>query len=227
MLILSCRSVTGRRRSGRRGPFLLAALCFFCLAALPALAAVSADEARQCVLEAGRAVDGADAVAFERLVDVDGILEQALDIVVRRARQPATAAQLPPVLALLFSQAAQREGSVRALLLNETRAFVLNGVASGAFAGRSASGASAQGLLAPLFADASLGRKEVRQVGQPQRKGQDWLVPFVVRDGGNGESYAVTGRVAAAAGGVRLVAVENLEALIARLAEEGADAGSR
>ena len=56
------------------------------------------------------------------------------------------------MVALLFTQAASKEGNVRSLLLNETRAFVLNGISSGAFAGRKPSGNAAQGLLAPLFA---------------------------------------------------------------------------
>ena len=85
-----------------------------------------------------------------------------------------------PMVALLFTQAASKEGNVRSLLLNETRAFVLNGISSGAFAGRKPSGNTAQGLLAPLFADASTGRKEIKNVGQARRDGDGWLVPFVV-----------------------------------------------
>ena len=154
--------------AARRSPSRLAGLCrtavcltAVCLAvwglfACPAAQAAVTDP-RQCVLEAGRAVDAADTAAFERLVDVDSILEQALDIFVRQARAPQGAKDLPPMLALLFSQAASKDGAsgnVRSLLLSESRAFVLNGVASGAFAGRKVTGAEAQGLLAPLFADA-------------------------------------------------------------------------
>ncbi|MBQ9453809.1 MAG: hypothetical protein IJU65_11060 [Desulfovibrio sp.] len=194
---------------------LLCGLFFVCPTLLKA-----ADGPRQCILEAGRAVDNADATAFEQLVDVDAILEQALDIFVRRASNPQVARDLPPMLALLFTQAAQKQGSVRALLLNETRAFVLNGVASGAFAGRKPSGAAAQGLLAPLFANASTGRKEVRHVGQARRDGDGWLVPFVVHDGGNGESYDVTGRITGADGCLRLTSVVNIEALLEQVAAE-------
>ncbi len=182
-----------------------------------------AADARQCVLEAGKAVDAADTAAFDRLVDVDGILAQALDIFVRRARDPKDSQDLPPMLALLFSQAATKDGmggNVRALLLSESRAFIHNGIASGAFAGRALTGAAAQGLLAPLFADASTGRKEIREVGQARRDGQGWLVPFVLRDGGNGQSYPVLGRVTQGDAGLRLTGIDNMEALIQRLAVE-------
>ena len=114
------------------------------------------------------------------------------------------------MVALLFTQAAAKEGNVRSLLLNETRAFVLNGISSGAFAGKKPSGTAAQGLLAPLFADASTGRKEIKSVGQARRDGDGWLVPFVVHDGGNGESYDVTGRVTPVNGEMRLTSVANM-----------------
>jgi len=182
--------------------------------------ALAAADPRQCVLEAGAAVDKSDVTAFERQVDVDAILEQALNLFVRRAQDPEAAKDLPPMVALLFTQAAAKEGNVRSLLLNETRAFVLNGISSGAFAGKKPSGTAAQGLLAPLFADASTGRKEIKSVGQARRDGDGWLVPFVVHDGGNGESYDVTGRVTPVNGEMRLTSVANMESLLRKVAAE-------
>ena len=92
----------------------LVLLCLFLMAlclgfAAPSLAAGTAAAARQCVVQAGKAVDSADTAAFEKLVDMDGILAAALDIFVRRAKQPQAAAELPPMLAILFSQAASGE----------------------------------------------------------------------------------------------------------------------
>ena len=92
----------------------LVLLCLFlmtlCLGfAAPSLAAGTAAAARQCIVQAGKAVDSADTAAFEKLVDMDGILAAALDIFVRRAKQPQAAAELPPMLAILFSQAASGE----------------------------------------------------------------------------------------------------------------------
>ncbi|MBD5557590.1 MAG: hypothetical protein HDQ92_03255 [Desulfovibrio sp.] len=200
-------------------PSLLLAL----LAGLPTPAA--ADDAQapaRCLAEVGRAIDEADVAAFERQVDVDAILEQALDLVTQIMAQPETADRMPPLLALVFSQAAgYGGGTVRSLLKGEARAFILNGVASGAFAGRKPSGAGAGGLLAPLFADASLGRKEIREVGAAVPDGEGWLVPFVVHDAGNGQDYAVTGRFSPTETGCRLTSVANLPELVERIRQEG------
>ncbi|MBQ9405620.1 MAG: hypothetical protein IJU37_02655 [Desulfovibrio sp.] len=167
---------------------------------------------RTCIQDAGKAVEAADAKVFARLVDVDAILEQALNCLGRFARDRQKAREFPPMLALLFTQAAQE--NVRTLLLNEARAFVLQGIASGAFAGRKPRHVGTQGLLAPLFADVSTGRKEVRHIGQARWDGSGWLVPFVLHDWGNGESYDVTGRVISVDGGLRLVSLANMDAVI-------------
>ena len=182
--------------------------------------ALATTDPRQCILEAGSAVDKSDVGAFEKQVDVDAILEQALNLFVRRAQDPEAAKDLPPMVALLFTQAASKEGNVRSLLLNETRAFVINGISSGAFAGKKPSPTASQGLLAPLFADASTGRKEIKNVGQARRDGEAWLVPFVVHDGGNGESYDVTGRMTSVNGEMRMTSVANMESLLRKVAAE-------
>ena len=132
----------------------------------------------------------------------------------------AVSAVMTLMVALLFTQAAAKDGNVRGVLLSETKAFVLNGISSGAFAGRKPTGAAAQGLLAPLFADASTGRKEIKSVGQARADGSGWLVPFVVHDGGNGESYDVTGRVTKVDGQMRLTSVSNMESLLRKVAAE-------
>ncbi|MGE9985835.1 hypothetical protein [Desulfovibrio sp. SGI.169] len=203
------------------------ALSLLVFLALLSVASVRAADPRQCVADAGRAIDAADAAAFERLVDVDAILDEALTLFLRDAQKPEIAGQLPPLLAVMFSQAASGDSggnNLRTLLFSEARAFVINGVSSGAFAGRAPSG-GAQGLLAPLFADASTGRKEIRRIGQARPDNQGWLVPFVVHDAGNDESYEVLGRVSPTENGFRLTSVENLEALLARLRAENLNAG--
>ena len=54
----------------------------------------------------------------------------------------------------------------------------------------------------------------------PVRQGKDWIVPFVLRDHGNGNSYAVRARVSDAGGSPRVVAVENLRQLFVILGKE-------
>jgi hypothetical protein len=170
----------------------------------------------------GEAIDAADLAAFERLVDTDAILKTALNLFLREARKPEIARELPPFLALMFSGATgDTTGgeSLRTLLLQEARAFVNNGIASGAFAGRKPSGRT-DGFLAPPFADASTGRKEIREIGEAWPDGKDWLVPFAVHDAGSDERYPVLGRFSPVDKGFRLTAVENTEDLMRQIMAE-------
>lgn len=200
---------------------LLLVLLLALLAVSPGHAAAAADAPARCLAEAARAIDTADVAAFERQVDVDALLDQALGHVMRIMAQPETADRMPPLLALVFSQAAGNGGgAVRDLLKGEARAFILNGVASGAFAGRMPSGNAAGGLLAPLFADASPGRKEIRDIGAATPDGEGWIAPFVVHDAGNGQDYAVVGRFSPTETGCRLTSVENLGELVERIRQE-------
>ena len=214
-----------------RGSVLCCLLLLGCLCLWPACArALSADAARACVVEAGGVVDNADAACFEQLVDMDAILHEAVDLFMKEAAKPENSSLLPPMLALMFSGAALAEDNglgVRTLLVSEARAFVHNGIASGTFAGKSVQGYEAEGWVAPLFESVSRGRKEIRNVGTPVRQGQDWIVPFVLRDHGNGNSYAVRARVSDAGGSPRVVAVENLRQLFVILGKEARELESQ
>ena len=148
---------------------------------------------------------------------------------VKEAAKPENSSLLPPMLALMFSGAAMAEDNglgVRKLLVSEARAFVHNGIASGAFAGKSVQDYRTEGWVAPLFESVSMGRKEIRNVSTPVRQGKDWIVPFVLRDHGNGNSYAVRARVSDAGGSPRVVAVENLRQLFVILGKEAQALGS-
>ena len=179
---------------------------------------------RQCPRAVGQAIDAADVAAFTRLVDVDGIVEEGVILFLAEMQKPENARQLPPMLAMMFTRAASGDDmgqSIRTMLIGETKAFILNGVSSGAFAGRAPTGATQQGLLAPLFAEASRGRKEIRSIGQPTAIGEGlWHVPFVVHDGGNGHDYPVVGLVSRTDSGLRLTAIDNLAELFRRIAAE-------
>lgn len=172
-----------------------------------------------------------DSEGFARLVNVDGIINAAITAFAGEAVKPENADRLPPMLALMFSGAVGQE-KIRDLLLQETRAFVLNGVASGAFAGKKLPGGKAQGIFAPLFAGVSLGRKEIRHVGEPApgEKGSS-LVSFAIHDWGNERDYPVVGRFVPLDGQtgeaeshgqriMRLEAVENLPQIMALIQQE-------
>lgn len=182
-------------------------------------AASDAEAARACILAARDAVDAADVKAFEAAVDVDLVLERAVAVVAEVSARGGE--QTPPVLALMFSPLSDAPAA-RRLLAREAGAFVRNGIASGAFAGRrKADAPAAQGVLAPLFADVSMGRKQITRVSSPVRSdGGAWLVAFDLFDGGNQETYSVLGRVERQGTRLRLTAVENMKDIFRRLCKE-------
>lgn len=204
---------------------LSAILALFLLLSCALVSEVSAKtDPRQCPKDIGKAIDNADLATFEKLVDLDGIIDEGVSLFISEMQKPENARQLPPMLAMMFSRAAGQDDmgkSIRTMLTGESRAFICNGVASGAFAGRKPEGATQQGLLAPLFANASQGRKEIRSIGQASAIGEGfWHVPFVVHDGGNGLDYPIVGLVGRSGSGLRLVAIDNFADLFARVAAE-------
>lgn len=193
--------------------FLFAMVCLFLLSSAP----VRAGAPEECLNKISGAIENADAAAFAQAIDLDSVLSSSLEVFLKNPRN----SQLTPMLALLFSDSAGQGGqAIRNLLLQEARAFVLSGVSSGAFAGHRPDSSKTQGLLAPLFANASMGRKEIRSVGTATKDGDDWLMPFTVHDYGNDRDYLLAGRFGSAQGGFCLRSIENLDQLLEQIQKE-------
>lgn len=175
-----------------------------------------------CLQKIGEALDNGNTAAFESLIDVDAILEQALNAFLAEAQKPDNATKLPPMLGMIMAQGASTQGgqAIRNLLLQEARAFITNGVASGSFAGRQLGSAKSHGVLAPLFSQASPGRKEIRGLGEPLAVEDGWIMPFSVHDYGNGNDYPVIGKFLSTPSGARLVSIENLDQLFQQIQKE-------
>lgn len=182
---------------------------------------VCATPPEQCLEQISTAIDTGDAEAFAQLIDVEQIMNNGLEMFMAEAQKPENSSQLAPMLALLFSQASGQGGqAIRGLLLQEAKSFVLNGVSSGAFAGKQLGNSKPQGMLAPLFANASLGRKEIRGVGAPVADDDGWYMPFTVHDYGNGQDYGIVGRFEPSANSARLVRIENLDQIFHQIQKE-------
>lgn len=175
----------------------------------------------QCLRQISESIDNGDAQAFEKLIDADAILDQALDIFMAEAQKPENASKLAPMLALLFSQANTQGGqAIRNLLKSEARAFALNGVSSGAFAGKNFNASQPQGYLAPLFTNASLGRKEIRGIGEPVADENGWYMPFSIHDYGNDQDYNLIGRFQGSDNAPCLAGIENLDQIFYQIKKE-------
>lgn len=202
--------------------FLLALVtqCFF-LACLPGL--VRAQDARAHVEEIARAIDSADVEMFTELVDMDAILNNALDVFVQEVSRPENAKRVPPMLAMIVQQLkAGAPSPIKDLLLGEAKNFVLEGIASGAFAGRKPDLSKNPGMMAPLFAQASMGRKEIRDIGEPTRTSNGWIVPFVIYDHDNEYEYPVRALLEYKGTDLKMTGLENMRQLIYQIGEESA-----
>ncbi|MBQ7609162.1 MAG: hypothetical protein IJU76_14525 [Desulfovibrionaceae bacterium] len=196
---------------------------FFLLFVLfPLLSAQSfAESPRDCVVRAGQAIDSADATLFTDNVYLDALVANGLDDFFADIERPEVARDLPPLLALLVSRMHDpgQKQVLRKLLANELTAYILDGVASGAFAGRRKV-APKGSMLAPLFANASTGRKELIQIGEGETHKEGTLVPCTLLDYGNGMEYPLDLLVQDVDGRLMVTEVHNLRELFARLREE-------
>ena len=181
-----------------------------------------AESPRDCVVRAGEALDRADAALFADNVDMDEVIHTGLEVFLAESKKPDVARELPPMLNLMLSQVSdpERGETLRVLLARETKAFVLGSIASGAFSGKKTAKGNSQGLFGPLFANASMGRKELIQIGTAEVLHDGWRVPCTLLDYGNGIEYPLDAKVQARNGQLMVTQILNLPELFARIREE-------
>ncbi len=75
-------------------------------------------------------------------------------------------------------------------------------------------------MLAPLFGDVSLGRKELRDIRRAVPDGRDMRIAFTVLDHGNGNVYPVMARLSPMDTDWRIVAVTNMRTLVHQILQE-------
>lgn len=215
------------------------ALCLYLAVAPLALAAGERPEGAVAAIQT--ALDQADLAAFEQRVAVDALIDEGCAVFMDRLLRAGKNGDLPPVLALLATAAGTPQGALamRGILADEAAAFVRDGVASGRFGGRTGRSAGrARGLLAPLFAEVSTGRKSLRVAGRalPVTTAGDVVeLPVSIRDEGNGRAYRLRLRLeqwpperpagAGAAGFWKVTRIADLPAIADRLWNEAVPRG--
>lgn len=118
----------------------------------------------------GASMEAADTASFSKLVDLDGISKQALSELAKLASDPHTSQWMPPTLALMASHGGLTNARVQSFLASEIREFVLYGVGSGGFGGRPVNDYKSQSMFGPLFAMASLGKKQITKISAPPNR---------------------------------------------------------
>ena len=196
-------------------------LCGLLLAAAKALPAQAGEfTPEQVVRNLQKAVDKGDVALLDASADVEGVLGQAVDVFFKDIQKPEAQTSLPPALAMMLSSVASSE-ALRALLQREGASFVRYGVRSGHFGGQPRESEGLSGMLAPLFAEASLGRKEIRRISPMGGKDGVAVVAFEVLDHGNGQSYPVQAELRRAEGRWRITGLANMPDLLRQVREEG------
>ena len=173
--------------------------------------AFAASTPEQSVRNAQYAIDTKNADLFDQLVDFNRILIAATDLLLDEAAKPN--GQLPPILALMLSSVkdSQALGSLRNLIVQETHAFIRYGILSGNFAGAPDQSVRPGGILASLFGNVSMARKELRIIGPSAPEGQErFLLPVELKDFGNGNTYPLLLRLQWSSPDWRIVEIVNL-----------------
>jgi hypothetical protein len=177
----------------------------------------------QALIEVQRAVDGNDEVLLEKFVDLRAIIARGVDVFVADYAAHPSAGEGDPLLDMLSGGLGAESGSavspsVKSLLVEEARRFVVRGVASGQFSGRPPSAGRElpePGILSALFADVSTGRKELREVRVQRLRDGRSTAAATLFDHGAGRGYPVLLALSRQPGGFwKVTDVENLENLV-------------
>ncbi len=194
--------------------FLCVMAAFFCVS--PLHVSYAGNTPVQTLHDIQQALDTGDQAFFDTSINMESLIGQCVDIFIEDAGK-ADQKTLPPVLALMLSTVTQNETARKTLrdtLVGEASAFVRYGVRSGAFGGKEIQTEKPGGLLSTLFAEASMGRKEITAIGQPVEESGAVYIPFTLKDHGNGNSYPVEAWLRQENGNWRVIGLRNVRSLV-------------
>jgi len=168
------------------------------LAVLSAAGAGAAETPAAALAGIQKAIDANDQAALEKYVDLRGIISRGVDQFVADYAAHPPGGEGDPMLDMLAGGLAAESGvaadrSMKLMLVEETRKFVIRGVASGDFSGRPSQRQDLPegGIFSVLFADASTARKELRDVRVQSVKGDRATATARVFDHGSKRGYPV------------------------------------
>lgn len=199
----------------------------FMLVCLLPVAAQAAETPAQAVNALQRAIDSNDHALLEKYLDLRGIITRGVDLFIADFAANPPEGEGDPLLEMLSGGLAHSSGtaanqSMKLLLIEETRKFVLWGVASGNFSGQPASRAVPDGgLLSALFANASTARKELRAIRCAEPQGTATTATAKLYDHGSERSYPVRlGLTRQPQGHWKVTSVNNMKELIRTVRQE-------
>lgn len=173
-------------------------LCLAFLLCLLALPAVAAESPERSLAGVQRAIDRHDPELLEKYVDVRGLIIKGVDAFIADFAAHPPGGEGDPLMEMLSGGLADHSQApasqyMKQMLAEETRKFVIRGVASGSFAGQPSKKDNLPdgGLFSVLFADASTARKELHQIRVQSVKGDAATASAWVYDHGSERGYPV------------------------------------
>ncbi len=168
---------------------------FLCFALCMTTLAHAGTDPVATIYDVKTSIETSNEQLFNASVDMESLVGQCVDIFMQDATKEGQTT-LPSAVAMLFATAAHSDiakQTLRDMLMSEVSAFVRTGVASGAYAGTRKENLtpSWDSVLAPLFANASMGRKEILNVGRAIPESGAVYVTFSLKDHANGNTYPV------------------------------------
>ncbi len=171
----------------------------------------------QSIKDVQTALDTADEALFNKVVDMESLVGQCIDIFMEDADK-ADQSTLPKMLALMLSTVKKSETArvkLRSTLVAEASEFVRYGVRSGAFGGlEQNSKAPTKGLLATFFAQTSMARKEIVHIAEPVEESGAVYVFLLLKDHDTKVEYPVEAWLREEAGEWRVVGLRNVRTLM-------------
>ncbi|MBC7356797.1 MAG: hypothetical protein H5U09_11485 [Desulfomicrobiaceae bacterium] len=184
--------------------------------------AAHASDPLDTIVLINRSIETQNPALLERAVDLSALSNHVVQGVARQlAADPPLLEHEPlAVLVARLLGPGQQESEMMRVLAEEGRRYLVWGVAGGAFAGQPHEEVPREGLLAAVLAQVSPGRKELRAAQVVEEEGPHAVVEVDLVDHGTGAVYPLALRLARGKEGWRVVALLNVESLVARIRAE-------
>ena len=198
------------------------AITLLCLMTMLPCSALSRTTPEHVPAHIQAAIQNRDLDAFERNVAIDTLVSNSLEVLMRHVQSSASAnsQNLPPALTVMALAASSGDTTLRDLLRSELARFIRYGVSAGLLNGQKDSSIKPDGMLAPLLANLSTGKKILRSTGKARkdtRMSGAWLVPVEVYYLDSKHSYPFTLHAIPAGDDWQVDGITDVDALLTRM----------
>ena len=199
----------------------VAVIALFCFLVSFPCRATARPAPEQVVTRIQTAIQQCDVTSFEKYVAIDLLVHNSLDVLMNHAQSICASGQeLPPTLTVMALVASSEDSKLRNLLGSDLEQLIRYGVAAGLLNGQRDQTVKPEGLLTPLLAKLSTGKKILRLAGksrQDTKLSGTWLIPVEIYEVNSKRRYPFTLHVVPAGNDWRVDGIADVDALLTRL----------